>query len=541
MLIIPNSRIILLKNPIEVDYNNELTFNSINDQYNYFYNLPKLECENATYQRKDEVLRFPTGGDSSSGVTFEELLQYNYCMYQNTSFDNKWFYAFIKDITFDNPGMSYITLETDVWQTWMFDVTFKNSFIEREHANVDFPGSNTIPEDLETGEFISNAHIIDDTMDDIANDLTYIVSSSIELYGALVSGKYPMATGQTYNGIFSGTKYYRFDNAGVMQAKLQDVAEKGQIEAINGVFMAPKVLAVRKTTQSQTLFEIEERSGSTNYTNSISKNSTIDGYTPKNKKLLCMLYNYLMVSNNNGNSYVYYYENFNSTNCDFIIKMAITPGCSIRMTPLNYRGNAEADEYSINMGKLPICSFPCDMYTNWLTQNSINVLGFQITTDDLNIASNGIGMIGSAVSLASGDMSGIAGLGNSAVGIANALITKKQHELIPPQARGNLNAGDVTTASNKNNFHFYKMSIREEYAKIIDNYFSLFGYKTNDVKLPNITGRLNWNYVKTIGCNIVGDIPQNDLQKIKDIFNKGITFWHNPNTFLDYSQNNPIV
>ena len=85
------------------------------------------------------------------------------------------------------------------------------------------------------------------------------------------------------------------------------------------------------------------------------------------------------------------------------------------------------------------------------------------------------------------------------------------------------------------------MSIKAEYAKIIDKYFSMYGYKVNDLKLPNISGRSNWNYVKTIGCNILGDIPQEDMEKIKSIFNNGVTFWHNPNTFLDYSQSNNIV
>ena len=59
-----------------------------------------------------------------------------------------------------------------------------------------------------------------------------------------------------------------------------------------------------------------------------------------------------------------------------------------------------------------------------------------------------------------------------------------------------------------------------------------------EVKIPNVTGRTNWNYVKTIDANILGDIPQEDMQKLKDIFNSGVTFWHNPNTFLDYSQSN---
>lgn len=82
------------------------------------------------------------------------------------------------------------------------------------------------------------------------------------------------------------------------------------------------------------------------------------------------------------------------------------------------------------------------------------------------------------------------------------------------------------------------MSIKNEYARVIDNFFSMYGYKTNLVKLPNLSNRSKWNYVKTINANILGDIPQKDLQKIKDLFNNGITLWHNPLYFLDYSQTN---
>ena len=69
----------------------------------------------------------------------------------------------------------------------------------------------------------------------------------------------------------------------------------------------------------------------------------------------------------------------------------------------------------------------------------------------------------------------------------------------------------------------------------------MFGYKINRVKVPNITGRRNWNFVKTINCNFDGDIPQNDMIIIKQIFDNGITLWHNPNTIFDYTQNNSII
>ena len=69
----------------------------------------------------------------------------------------------------------------------------------------------------------------------------------------------------------------------------------------------------------------------------------------------------------------------------------------------------------------------------------------------------------------------------------------------------------------------------------------MFGYKINKVKTPNITGRQNWNYVKTINCNFEGDIPQTDLRIIKTMFDNGVTLWHNPATIYNYSASNNII
>lgn len=85
------------------------------------------------------------------------------------------------------------------------------------------------------------------------------------------------------------------------------------------------------------------------------------------------------------------------------------------------------------------------------------------------------------------------------------------------------------------------MRAKTEYLKAIDNYFSMFGYKVNIVKTPNITGRQNWNYVKTINCNFDGNIPQTDLNIIRAMFNNGTTLWHNANTMYNYNNSNNIV
>ena len=85
---------------------------------------------------------------------------------------------------------------------------------------------------------------------------------------------------------------------------------------------------------------------------------------------------------------------------------------------------------------------------------------------------------------------------------------------------------------------FTRYSIKREFAEKLDKYFDLYGYTINELKSININTRPNWNYIKTQGANLLGNIPQYDLQTLKEMFDNGITFWHNPATFLDYSQNN---
>ena len=123
-MVIPNSTIILLKCPISLDNKNQLTFGSKEEQYNYFINQPHEILDNATYQRKDGVIRYPD--------VIDNIIDYDYVMYQNESYSDKWFYAFITNMTYVNDGMTLINIITDVWQTWQFDIDIKRSFVERE-------------------------------------------------------------------------------------------------------------------------------------------------------------------------------------------------------------------------------------------------------------------------------------------------------------------------------------------------------------------------------------------------------------------------
>lgn len=541
MVIVPSTNIILLKTPMELSDNNQLTWTNTTEQYNYFYNLPKLSLDDATYQRKEGVIRYPT----NQTTTYEDLLQYNYCMYQNEAYDNKWFYAYITEINYINDGLSTIKIETDVWNTWCFDLEIKQSFVEREHVNDDTIGLHTIPEGLEKGDFLSS------------EDSMFVYTAGLEnvLCVAVAMDLVVPFNNQKYNGIYSGLSYICLENTQSLANFLRLYEKEGAVEEINSLFMIPLSFISNTpipTWNSYTFtwegapytfsyIEVPTSDIETNLgTKSLSRPSQLgignNKYTPKNNKLFTNEYMYILVDNMCGSTATYDYEYFSDpTNCTFQCYGAITPGCSIKTFPKNYKNVINNYSEGLTNAKLPVCSWVSDVYTNWLTQNGINI-AISTINNTLQIA-GGLAL----ASTGSGALTGSSNIASGALGIANTLGEIYQHRLAPYQAEGNTNVGDVMFSIGNINPMFYKMTIKKEYAKIIDDYFSAYGYKVNSFKIPNIRGRLNWNYVKTIDCNLTGNIPQLDLEKIKQQFDNGVTFWHHTNTFLDYSQSNTIV
>lgn len=538
MAVTPDTVIRLVKSNLDLDENNQINFASATDQFNYFNSLPKLITTNASYQRKDNYIRYPAHIDS--------IIEYNYCMYKNTHYTDRWFYAYITKMEYENDNCTRIYIKTDVFQTWQFDLIYKRSFVEREHVNSDTVGEHTVPEDLETGDYIINA------VDSILADSGYYTVISTAPLHDVPGGFYRPST-TVYNDVFSGNDYYTFSSSANAYKFIKMVDAIAQNDSINSVFMIPSTLYNNLTKSQQSYpggtsggitieaFDYFVVTGTTiiNLVNqqAVTMQTTLNGYTPKNNKLKCYPYNFLEVTNNSGSSVIYKYEQFVSNSPKFNVDGAITPGCSIHLYPVNYNKinditlNQTGIKYGwndgINAGKYPIGSWNCDAYTNWLTQNGINIETSAITTG-----------INAGLSIASGNPVAIVG---GIANIAKAVGEIRSHELSPNQSKGNINSGDCTYAHRNLLFQVNKKSIRSEYARIIDNFFSMYGYKVNTLKVPNITGRTNWNYVKLINPNIEGYIPQEDLQEIKRMFSNGITIWHKTAYFLDYSQSNNIA
>lgn len=560
MVIPPNNEIVLLDVPLEIDNKNQLTFENANAQFQYFRFLDGARSyDKVTYIRKDKYIVVDD--------CYDNLIKFNYCMYQNENFSNKWYYAFIVGIEWLSPNSTKMYIKTDVWQTYQFDITFLSSFVEREHIAVadDLPGANLINEGLETGEYIENAS----TSIEGLNPNYVIAYARNPNEGGGDSGTF-LYKGCYVNGIPSGL-YYWVGHAAQLLAQLKLMQDYS--DDIKAVFTVPSVAILgfggyslaQLENQSTTVGGwIHDELASTGREFTLNSTpTTLNGYSPRNAKLRQYPYVYLGFTPTSGDQAIFRYEDFTSGTPSFKLVSEVNPNPSPLFIPKNYKGTSGLNySEAVKLSGYPSISWVSDYFSSWIAQNTDLVRFNQERTEaeyQLGVGSKAINYMGNAISSAVGLVSGT-GIGGGFLGstanilydtwagrqrtdmdIEEQMLQVEKQKMLPSSASIGTNAG-MLGYGYQNSDIFTRYTIKSQFAERLDLYFDMYGYKTNKLKIPNLNNRPNWNYVKTIGSNIIQasgkSIPQEDLQELKAIFDNGVTLWHNTNTFLDYSQNN---
>lgn len=221
----------------------------------------------------------------------------------------------------------------------------------------------------------------------------------------------------------------------------------------------------------------------------------------------------------------------------------------------NYRKDPEGRESSI-MQPLPMEQpVISDAYYTYILQNK-NQIAANVAnaTDSARLAAAQAAFNG-AMGVAGGFTSGIGGavMGNAAGavnGFTGALSSGVNAGFSIANAQQNLNnmirsenakqqdiANLPDTISNANDscfnitdgtdvVTFYRKKICCEFSEQLAQYWHMYGYKVKRVEVPNTRSRVRFNYVKTIGANVIGDIAQTYLTQIRAIYDNGVTFWH---------------
>lgn len=502
----PNSDIYILSGvPLDNDYNHTLFFNTAAAQAQTMGAYAKYKLTKQSYQRQNI-------GEVRVGYTTDDLFDCNYIMFRNTAYGDKWFYAFITELEYKNESMTIIHFELDVMQTWFFDATLGQCYVEREHSATDNLFSNTVPENVDLGnEYVTNP---------TTTTLNVMASRFLMLATEYSNGN--KATGTLINGVYTPLLCLIATSVDEINTLINAYVDAGKENSIVAIYQVPET--ARNVA----------RPGATSVT--CKENLTsLDGYIPRNKKLFCYPYNFISLSNCTGQTAVIKWElwdkNFRGEFATFTASVT-TP--AMICYPAHYRGQPADYESGLVLSTFPQCAWVGDTFKAWYAQNRASTITNGITS----VISGAAGVAGG---VATGNVAGaVSGGINLLGGIAGTIAKVQDIKNAPPQAHGHAQADSINASLDRVGFAFYTLSVRAETARIIDDFFDRFGYATHRTKIPNRAVRPHWCYTKTQGCILSGSIPQNDAKKIMQIYDNGITFWKNPSEVGDYTLDNTV-
>lgn len=526
----PQNEVYTLKGiELSNNYQDTYLFDSINAQTSFFTGKANESVDHYTnvtpFKISDGFILLPN--------TIEHFNSYNYLMMKNADmYSGKWYYAFITSCEMVNPGVTRINFELDVIQTYQFNWNLHQCFIERCHELTDSPGSNILDEGLELGEYIINDAKQTDKFDD------YTICVACTMNSTLID-----TTGGYFNGQYSGLNIISFDSASEVNDFISSATEANKLDGIVAIFQMPSNFVRSKSNTPSTSSAADDV-----YTYNVTS-LTLDGYTPKNKKLLTYPYKFLHVTNFMGNSADYHYEWFSSRplypttsprQVKFELRCSMEINPTVKIIPTNYNGMDGTSigtlnnvDYGLTLSGFPQCSWVSDTYKAWVAQQgTVSAFGMDFSGVDLGYMSQGLGVLGSALSL------NVGGVASGILGIAQTMAKQNATKSLPPQAHGE-NANGALFQFGLKDFGFQDMSIRQSYARAIDGYFDMFGYSHKHTESPvtYLNSRPFWNYIKTQGILISGNFNNDVARKLESIFNNGVRFWHG-DYIGNYSLNN---
>ena len=558
--IVPNSTLQLFKG-INLDnrYMDTVYFASVAAQDSAFSSKVFKQFNNLSYKRYTETsIKIEAQASDLLGVT--------YMRFKNNRTGDMWFYCFINSVDYLSESACILTYEIDVIQTWFIQKgTLNPCMIKREHASVDTFGSNLEPESIGS----DNYNI---------NELTFY--TDLTNYSVLVqSTGEPDDDELLKQGIFDGTHQILLpcddsDDAEVIKDALEqllgswDAGERQQ--EIVDMTMMPTTVAGSGSIPVEVDIQMDMP-------------TSFDGYHPKNNKLWMYPFSYLICTTKCGDGGTFRWEYFEGVAPQSLTKVKFTRVCTnvgggqMFCFPDRYNGLVKNYDCGITYDDFPKCAFTYDAYQAWLANggktkyenekllttlkgattvaktyaNVVDYAGHTASQIAGISTAKKVDPISMASSIAAGGIRTVANAVDAGISIKEAF-NKVNYTFKDAMYQPNMTVGtsspSIAVGNRLPNFYFQHCHLKAEEAKRCDDFLSCYGYATNRIKVPNLTGRRYWNFVMTENCTVKGDMPASSKEAIGRIFDGGITLWHNINQIGNYRQNvtegtvnNPII
>ena len=550
----PNSRILLLSGTgLSPDYMHTYRFKSESDQSSFFLGKKYKDFENQSYQRVDKnSLKIMSNA--------QNLYSCDYLMFQNqygtSGLSAKWYYAFITSVEYVNEVTTLIRYQIDEIQTWLIRLIsgLQPCFIIREHSAMDGLYSNTQPEPVDIG---GEYQYESQKWNNLAVKPSY-VSGDNDIGGTGTFGGWLPCMcfyrDRTGPGVVTGvpttltTRSYKYLTGGGKNSKafwddFSQIPDEDK-EQIVDMFMYPEALLSKNPGASGNVITQTVTKSGKGKNNA--GNPWKDYFTPKNQKLYTYPYCYILVTDNCGKNVEYKNEYFarDLDTAIFDISGTFGPDPEFLCMAREYNETqTHAGMNGLTLSGVPKMPWVTDSYKVYMAQNSSSIRTNNVLA--ATAAIKGIAQMGqSAFQAASGDIDADSLSDINGDAAFSGLASMAQNKARLEDARKMTD--NIHTASGPSvlyldgllGFSCYMARIPVEYAQRIDNYFSMYGYATNQIRKPDIFTRKYFNYLQATNISISSKVPARTKTIFASVLAKGITFWDKSATIGNYNLDN---
>jgi hypothetical protein len=323
-------------------------------------------------------------------VPFNVALKYNYLRARNpiqpiSGDESRNYYYFVTNVEYVAPNTTRVTLQLDVWQTFGFDATFGNCYIERGHIGIantkafdNYGRDNlTIPEGIDIGSEYqvvtkANKSIVARDLPGQTDYYNVLVVSTTDLQadpGTISAPKLKSAQGGRFAGMPSGASQYLWPNAESFAAWLATMQDASWITAgIVSITIIPPITrygiiswaAGNKPTPVPSYHWLPRvYSMWANWRNSSELNNYIPARYRGLKKLFTFPYMVIELTTFTGTPIMIKPEAWNDANATVVERInPVPPNQRVAISPYHYNSipgaGADAEEVGVPTGGSPV-------------------------------------------------------------------------------------------------------------------------------------------------------------------------------------------
>lgn len=438
-------------------------------------------------------------------------------------------YCFITDCEMEGSDSSHIEYTPDYFTTFINQATLPATYIVRQHSVTDELFGNLIPENVIEGESIATSVQLKYYSPEI---------NKICAKCTLTPDGQSIAAGKIINHIFTGAEMVTFSTAAEFISYINDYAAAGKLDAVVGVSM---VCFDPNNPGAETTGEV------------IPWPTSINGYTPKNKKVLQYPYCFLRLRTTGGTSKDFCYEGFRSAGVlgvGFAVLAVGGANPTIYAYPGQQYYGVNGKEFSVSVSASVEVAWIGNSYANSVVNEGQKLLWntlIESITGNIKNANSGFQTFaGGALNSYGGNSesrqaSAVRSLakGITQVITSNIDLAVSQVETagkfavdswikskVPGALKGS--TGSISLALSETGVGVFvdKMGVLPEIAKAADDYYSMYGYSQQKFDSVNLNSRPSWNFVQTGQAVVKGVMPEMARREIETRFNAGVRLWH---------------